>query len=61
MSVEIRNMFTTLVDLFAKYNNEHIKHDDDSEIIIESEVEFLIYLTGTFIRFMVQLKDENDN
>jgi len=59
VSVEIRNMFTKLIDYFTAYNNQHIKHNDDSEIIAESEMEFLIYLTGSFIRFMVQLKTEN--
>lgn len=59
VSVEIRNMFTKLVDYFAVYNNEHVKHNDDSDLIAESEIEFLIYLSGSFMRFMIQLKIEN--
>ena len=60
VSVEIRNMFSKLIGCFTAYNNQHIKHNDDSETIAESEIEFLIYLTGSFIRCMIQLKKEND-
>lgn len=56
ISAELRNMFPKLIDLFAKYNNNHIKHADDSELIVESEIEFVIYLTGCFMRFLIQSK-----
>ena len=49
---EIRNMFTKLIDYYAKYQNENVKHNDK---VRESEVEFMIYLTGTFMRFLLSL------
>ncbi len=58
ISAEISNMYVKLIDYFAIYNNQHIKHNDDSEKIKASEVEYLIYLTGTFLRFIVQLENE---
>lgn len=44
---EIRNMYSTLLRFYSEYNNEHVKHGDTCS---ENEVEFMIYLTGTFIR-----------
>lgn len=51
--VEISNMYSTLLGQYAKYQNEHVKHGDTCS---ENEVEFMIYLTGTFIRFLIQTK-----
>ncbi len=58
VSVEIRNMYVKLLDCFAIYNNQHIKHNDHSVTIKDSEIEYLIYLTGTFLRFIIQLETE---
>lgn len=52
--VEISNMYSTLLSQYAKYQNEHIKHGDTCS---ENEVEFMIYLTGAFIRFLIQTKN----
>ena len=53
-SKEITNMFNSLFDLYTKYNNKNIKHDDGGVSV--SEAEFLLYLTGSFIRFIITLK-----
>lgn len=53
ISVEVRNMFIKLLDYYEKYNNEHAKHDDS---INEEELDFLIYLTGNFLRLLVKIK-----
>jgi len=50
---EIRNMYFTLVSHYCSYNNENVKHDDKCSA---NEIEFIIYLTGTFIRFLIQTK-----
>ena len=50
ISRELRNMFQKLLDYYCKYNNEHVKHDDT---VSESEIEFVIYTTGTFMRLMM--------
>jgi hypothetical protein len=49
---EIRNMFTTLTAYYVDYQNEYAKHDDK---VREAEIEFMIYLTGTFMRFILSL------
>jgi len=53
VSKEIRNMFRELINEYGKYQNEHAKHNDS---IGEFEVEFIIYLTGTFMRFILNLE-----
>ncbi|MEI3066496.1 hypothetical protein [Phascolarctobacterium faecium] len=58
ISAEISNMYVKLIDYFAIYNNQHIKHNDDSEKIKSSEIEYLVYLTGNFLRFIIQLENE---
>lgn len=59
VSVEVRNMFIKLVDYFATYNNQHIKHGDSSKQIGDAEIEFIIYLTGSFMRFLIQILEES--
>lgn len=53
ISVEVRNMFIKLLDYYEKYNNEHAKHDDSTN---EEELDFLIYLTGNFLRLLIKIK-----
>lgn len=53
VSIEIRNMFVKLLDYYSKYNNEHAKHDNSINAI---EIDFLVYLTGSFIRFLIKEK-----
>jgi len=55
---EIREMFATLVMYYDKYQNEYAKHNDK---VRESEVEFMIYLTGTFMRFLLSLETNLNN
>lgn len=56
LSPEVSNMFFKLIDCYAKYNNSHAKHDDSVE---ESELDFLLYLTGSFIRFLIKVNETN--
>jgi hypothetical protein len=59
ISKEAINIYTQLISSYSAYQNEHIKHNykPDTEIK-KSEVEFLIYLTGTFMRFLLETTRE---
>ena len=54
---EISGMYWVLLDRYSKYQNEYAKHDDE---VNERELEFMIYLTGTFMRFLLNLGDKNE-
>lgn len=49
-SSEISNLFWTVLDYYSKYQNDKIKHTDNAKA---DEVEFLLYLTGTIMRFLL--------
>lgn len=55
---EIRDMFSTLFLFYTTYNNENVKHNDGCS---EVESEYLIYLTGTFIRFLINVKKKEEH
>ncbi|NOY98382.1 MAG: hypothetical protein GXP40_04125, partial [Chloroflexi bacterium] len=51
---QVRNLYGQL--LFGPYTtlqNDVAKHGDEE--LLPDEVEYLIYLTGTFLRFIIQL------
>jgi len=50
VSVEVSNMFWTILNYYSKYQNENAKHGNT---VPASEVEFMLYLTGTFMRFFL--------
>lgn len=52
---EIRDMFSTLFSFYTTYNNQNVKHSDSCN---EVESEYIIYLTGTFIRFLINVKKQ---
>ena len=56
LSPEVSNMFFKLIDCYAKYNNLHAKHDDSVD---ENELDFLLYLTGSFIHFLIKINKKN--
>jgi len=51
-STELANMFFTLVDYYAKYQNSYVKHND---AVIEEEVEFVFEITSSFMKHVVRL------
>ena len=55
---EIREMFSTLFSFYTRYNNENVKHADNC---IELESEYIIYLTGTFIRFLIKVREQEES
>lgn len=58
VSKEIRDMFATLFSFYTRYNNQNVKHDDKC---VGIETEYIIYLTGTFIRFLIQIKSQEEH
>ena len=52
---QIINLYQQLLfGQYCAYQNEAVKHNE--ALFSEDEVEFMIYLTGTFIRFLIQPK-----
>jgi hypothetical protein len=49
---QVTNMYHDLVSRYAMYQNEAVKHNEKYSL---AEVEFMIYLTGTFLRLLAQL------
>ena len=54
ISTIISNMYIKLFDLYTVYNNDNAKHGDN---ITEQEIDYLIYLTGSFIRLVLQIEE----
>lgn len=49
------NMFDTLLAQFSQYQNQAVKHNEEHS---SNEIEFMIYLTGTFMRLLLQLASD---
>lgn len=49
-SPEITNMFHKILDYYTGYHNTYVKHSDK---VNNNEIEFMINLTTTFMRFIV--------
>jgi len=62
---EIVKMYTMLLDTFTLYQNEHVKHQGGvsqaEERFTREEVEFLIYLTGSFMRLFLSVQQSKPN
>ena len=54
ISAELRNMFHSLLNGYTSFNNQNVKHNDK---INESEIEFIIYVTGAFMRLLITSKE----
>jgi hypothetical protein len=50
---EVAASYWKLIDLYSKFQNDRVKHGDK---VLEQEIELVLYLTGTFIRFLLTLK-----
>lgn len=53
--VQVRNLYSSLLSYFTQYQNDAVKHGEGWAV---SEVEYMIYLTGSFMRFLLQLNGE---
>lgn len=54
ISIEIRNIYIKMFDFYTAYNNEHAKHNCSVNC---NEVNYLIYLTGTFIFLIIEIEN----
>lgn len=54
ISTSISNMYIKLFDLYTIYNNDNAKHGDN---VTNQEIDYLIYLTGSFIRLILQIEE----
>lgn len=55
--VQVRNLYNTLLGHFSQYQNEAVKHGDGWNV---SDVEYMVYLTGTFMRMLLVLNRDNN-
>ncbi len=51
-SSELRNAFTRLVDLFAKYQNEHVKHNSK---VAELEIDLIFDLASSYMKYVIKV------
>jgi hypothetical protein len=51
-SPEFVNMFRTLLDYYAKYQNTYVKHD---AAVVDHEVEFIVELTSAFMKQVLRV------
>jgi hypothetical protein len=51
-NVETRQMMSQLLHFYCNYQNEHVKHGDGWK---PAEVDFILYLTATFIHLLAEL------
>lgn len=58
LNAQVVNLYASLLTYYEKYQNEASKHDRDFS---EDEVEFMIYLTGNFMRLLLQLEAKEKN
>ncbi|MDA3079130.1 MULTISPECIES: hypothetical protein [unclassified Campylobacter] len=58
---EIANMFHGLVNTYTDLNNQIVKHKQVNKEykMQKSEVEFLFYMVGNFVKFIIEAKSEN--
>jgi len=46
-------MFNKLLDYYAKYQNEHVKHDDD---VVEHEIDFVLEISCSFLKTFIKCR-----
>jgi hypothetical protein len=52
-SPELANMFVKLVEYYTKFQNTHVKHDDQ---VNEAEIEFVFEITSSFMKHLIRLR-----
>ncbi len=61
LQTQLRNMFKGIVERISAYNNDWVKHDDATRPghqPSETEIECMIYLTGTFMRLLLEMESK---
>lgn len=52
INIEISNMYIKLFDYYTTYQNNNVKHGEKCSY---NEIEFVIYLTGSFMRLLLSI------
>ena len=52
INIEISNMYIKLFDYYTTYQNNNVKHGENCSY---NEIEFVIYLTGSFMRLLLSI------
>lgn len=55
---QVTNLYQTLLKEYQNYQNDAVKHNENYSF---DEVEFIIYLTGNFMRLLIQLANQASN
>lgn len=55
LGTEVTTLYWTMVKHYTDFQNDRAKHGNK---VKDEEVEFILYLTGTFIRFLIPLAPE---
>ena len=56
-------MYSQLIDYYSKYQNDRVKHDGTEqtpEELTNEEAEFIIYVTGSLMRFIILIQKITD-
>jgi len=53
---QIANMYQDLLSKLTLYQNDAVKHDEDKYTL--AEIEFVLYATGTFLRYIQQANEQ---
>jgi hypothetical protein len=53
LHVQVSNLYVHLLITYDEYQNRTVKHDEKFSL---DEVEFMIYLTGIFMRLILQIE-----
>lgn len=57
VSKELREMITAVISYYEKFQNEHVKHNDN---VNAGEIEFVIELTSVIMKFLIQISDDKE-
>ncbi|PKP32493.1 MAG: hypothetical protein CVU00_11655 [Bacteroidetes bacterium HGW-Bacteroidetes-17] len=52
IKTELRNMITSMINYYGKYQNEYVKHNDT---VNEKEIDVIVNLSSAFMNFIIQL------
>ena len=52
VSPQLNGMLRTLIDYYAQYQNEYVKHNDN---VNEDEIEFIFDITSALMKHLVKL------
>ncbi len=58
LHTQVVNLYEKLLKTYQDYQNNAVKHNEDFSL---DEVEYMIYLTGNFMRLLIQLASRDSD